>query len=190
VGRRKHGKPDPFRWNNFAVDERPATAEATASAIRRFVETFVFAVRRDRMVAMLLHKERRRREEGIQAVSKWIDPKLQFELEGRSGSPQHLQERFGELRGIIVTRPVARRQRAARSTVGALGDVENAAPMRRSTPTPRPTCKPRRARSSRGEQPDRRAGRASSSAQGWRPNIVEQQRDRYRIRDEDRAEIR
>lgn len=39
----------------------------------------------------------------IQSAYKWIDPSLlQSELDGNTGFPQHLHERFGDLRGVML----------------------------------------------------------------------------------------
>lgn len=102
VAKRRDGQPDKFQWDGFPIDDRPADPVAATSAIKRLVSTFVIASKRERVLAMLLHKDRNKRNEAIQTVYKWIGPKLQSELEGNTGFPQHLKERFGDLRGIII----------------------------------------------------------------------------------------
>lgn len=73
------------------------------------------------MLAMLLHKDRNKRNNAIKTVYKWIDPKLQSELEGNTGFPQHLKERFGDLRGIIIDDACPRRVTVAGAAVLAAG---------------------------------------------------------------------
>jgi len=94
MAKRRRGQPDKFQREGFSVDERPATEDDAASAVQRFVTTFVIGSKRERMLAMLLHKDRNKRNEAIQTVYKWIDPRLQHELPGNTGFPQHLKERF------------------------------------------------------------------------------------------------
>jgi hypothetical protein len=74
----------------------------------RFVETFVVKHKRERVQAGLLHRNQERRIEAIQSVYKWIDSTLQSELEGNTGFPQHLHERFGDLRGVMIDDRTAR----------------------------------------------------------------------------------
>ena len=102
MGRRKHGEPDRFQWGGFEIDERPAAEEAALSAVKRFVDSFVLASKRDRIESGLLHPKRLRRSETLQTLYKWLDPKTTTELEGNTGFPQHLHERFGDLRGLLL----------------------------------------------------------------------------------------
>lgn len=102
MGKRKHGKPDKFQWEGFAVDERPASEEAAAAAMLRLVKMFVIKSIREPEQAKLLHKDPRRRSHAIGYLDESIDPALQEELKGNTGFPQHLKERFGDLRGIIT----------------------------------------------------------------------------------------
>lgn len=102
MAKRRHGQPDKFQRDEFPVDDRVANEAASAAAIQRFVATFVIASKRERMLAMLSHRDRNKRNEAIQTVYKWIDPKLKSELEGNTGFPQHLKARFGDLPGIFI----------------------------------------------------------------------------------------
>lgn len=91
-----------FRQSVSAIDERPATDDAERVAVSRFVETFITKVRRERVQTGLLHGDQQRRIETIQSAYKWIDPALLSELDGNSGFPQQLHQRFGDLRGVLV----------------------------------------------------------------------------------------
>jgi len=102
MGKRRHGMPDKFQWEGFAVDERPASEDAAAAAMLRFVKMFVIKSIREPVQAKLLHKDPRRRSGAIHNLYMSIDPALQAELKGNTGFPQHLKERFGDLRGIIT----------------------------------------------------------------------------------------
>ncbi len=81
---------------------------ATSAAVQRFVMTFVDPSRRERMVTMLLHKDRNKRSEAIQHVYKWVDPTRQTELAGSAGMPDQLKKRFHELSGILIDEASAR----------------------------------------------------------------------------------
>jgi hypothetical protein len=70
--------------------------------VKRFVDTFVTKEKHERVQAGLLHRSQQRRIETIQSAYKWIDPSLQSELDGNTGFPQHLHERFGDLRGVML----------------------------------------------------------------------------------------
>ena len=102
VGKRRHGEPDKFQRSGFAIDERPASDDAALVAVKRFLEIFVTKEKRERVQAGLLHRSQERRIETIQSAYKWIDPSLQSELDGNTGFPQHLYERFGDLRGVMI----------------------------------------------------------------------------------------
>lgn len=102
MGKRRHGEPDRFQQGGFAIDERPASDDAALAAVKRFVEAFVTKEKRERVQAGLLHRSQQRRIETIQSAYKWIDPSLQSELDGNTGFPQHLHERFGDLRGVML----------------------------------------------------------------------------------------
>ncbi len=101
VSKRRHGGADQSQAGGFASDERPASDDAALAAARRFVEMFVIKAKRERMQSGLLHRNQHRRIETIQNVYRWIDPGLQSELEGSTGFPRHLHERFGDLRGVM-----------------------------------------------------------------------------------------
>ncbi len=101
MGKRRHGKPDKFQWEGFSIDERPASEEAAAAAVLRFVKLFVIKSRRERMQTRLLDKDPRRRNHAMFDIYRFIDPALQAKLDGSASFPQHLKERFGDLRGII-----------------------------------------------------------------------------------------
>ena len=73
------------------------------------------------MLSMLQHRDQNRRVDALQNVYKWIDPTLQTELEGHTGFPQHLVERFGDLRGILVDATAARHVTIAGAAVLASG---------------------------------------------------------------------
>jgi hypothetical protein len=81
----------------------------------------VIASKRDRMVTMLLNKEREKRAEAIQTVYKWVEPKRKTELVGSTGFPQHLKTRFGEILGILIDQASARRSSIAEAAVLAAG---------------------------------------------------------------------
>lgn len=102
MGKRRHGAPDRFQSSGFAIDERPASDDAALVAAQRFVEAFVTKAKRERVQTGLLHRSQRRRIEAIQSAYKWIDPSLRSELEGNTGFPQHLRERFSDLRGVMI----------------------------------------------------------------------------------------
>jgi hypothetical protein len=123
VGKRRHGEPDPFQSSGFAIDERPASDGAALVAVKRFVETFITKAKRDRVQTGLLHRTQRRRIEAIQSASKWIDPSLQSELEGNAGFPQHLRQRFGDLRGVMFDDRGARHVTVAGAAVLSTGQV-------------------------------------------------------------------
>lgn len=134
VGKRRHGEPDRFQTDGFAIDERPANDEAALAAVTRFVETFVMKTKRERVQAGLLHRNQRRRLETIQSAYKWVDPTLQSELEGNTGFPQHLHQRFGDLRGVMIDDHGARHVTVARAAVLSSGQfgsifVADSAPM-------------------------------------------------------------
>ena len=93
-----------------------ADEAAARAAVERFVTTFVEPSRRDRMVTMLLHKDRNKRCEAIQHVYKWIDPARQTELAGSVGTPEQLKKRFGELSGIVIDETSARHMTIAEAT--------------------------------------------------------------------------
>ena len=65
MGKCKHGNPENFQWEGFAVDERPASEEAAAAAMLRFVKMFVIKSIREPVQAKLLHKDPRRRSHAI-----------------------------------------------------------------------------------------------------------------------------
>jgi hypothetical protein len=121
VGKRRHGVPDKFQQSGFAIDERPASDDAALVAVKRFVETFVTRAKRERVQAGLLHRSQQRRIETIQSAYKWIDPSLQSELEGNTGFPQHLHERFGDLRGVMIDDREARHVTVAGAAVLSSG---------------------------------------------------------------------
>ena len=121
VGKRRHGEPDKFQRSGFAIDDRPASDDAALVAVKRFVETFVMKEKRERVQAGLLHRSQQRRLETIQTAYKWIDPSLQTELEGNTGFPQHLHERFGDLRGVMLDDRGARKVTVAGASVLASG---------------------------------------------------------------------
>jgi hypothetical protein len=121
VGKRRNGAPDKFQSSGFAIDERPATDDAALVAVKRFVEIFVTKAKRDRVQTGLLHPGQRRRIEAIQSAYKWIDPSLQSELEGNTGFPQHLRERFGDLRGVMIDDRGARHVTVAGAAVLSTG---------------------------------------------------------------------
>jgi hypothetical protein len=126
VGKRRHGDPDTFQSTGFAIDERPASDDAALVAVTRFVNAFVTKARRDRIQTSLLHRNQRRRIEAIHGAYKWIDPTLQSELEGYTGFPQHLRERFGDLRGVMIDDRTARHVTVAGAAVlssGRLGSI-------------------------------------------------------------------
>jgi hypothetical protein len=102
VGKRKHGEPDRFQRGGFEIDERPVDEAVAVASVKRFVETFIVAAKRERIQTHLLHHKRERRTETIQGLYKWIDPKMKTELAGNTGFPQHLHERFGDLRGVLL----------------------------------------------------------------------------------------
>lgn len=102
MGKRRHGEPDRFQPGGFAIDERPVSDDAALVAVKRFVETFVTKEKRERVQAGLLHRTQQRRIETIRSAYKWIDPSLQSELDGNTGFPQHLHERFGDLRRVML----------------------------------------------------------------------------------------
>ena len=102
MSKQRHGKPDKFQRDGFAIDERPANELDARLAVERFIAMFVNEVKRERARALLSHRDHLRRMEGIQTVYKWIDPRLQSDLEGNTGFPQHLRDRFGDLRGIVI----------------------------------------------------------------------------------------
>lgn len=91
-------------------------------AVVRFVNAFVIAAKRERMLTMVLHKDRNKRKEAIQTVYKWIDAKRQVELARNSGFPRQLTERFGDLTGVLLDESTARHvtigEAAALASVG------------------------------------------------------------------------
>jgi hypothetical protein len=108
VRRRKHGEPDHFQWSGFAINEQPASNAVARAAVKRFVALFVVENRRERAPMVLLHRDWRRRLRAIWNLSRWIDGAYSRELDGSSGSPQHLRERFGDMRGILLDERCAR----------------------------------------------------------------------------------
>lgn len=134
MGKRRHGDPDKFQSSGFAIDERPASDDAALVAVQRFVETFVTKAKRDRVQTGLLHRSQQRRIEAIQSAYKWIDASLQSELEGNTGFPQHLRERFGDLRGVMLDDRGARHVTVAGAAVLSTGQfgsifVADSSPM-------------------------------------------------------------
>jgi len=121
LGKQRHGKPDKFDREAVPIEDRKATDDAAASAVRRFVTLFVNEPKRERVLTMLLHRDRNRRCEAIQTVYKWIEPSLQTELEGNAGFPQHLRDRFAALHGIIIDETSARHSTIAAAAVLAAG---------------------------------------------------------------------
>lgn len=69
----------------------------------------------------MLHRSQQRRIEAIQSAYKWIDPSLQSELESNTGFPQHLRERFGDLRGVMLDDRGARHVTVAGAAVLSCG---------------------------------------------------------------------
>jgi hypothetical protein len=123
VAKRRPRPPEPFAWDGY---DEPADALATASAMERFVATFVVAIKRERMLGMLFHKDQGKRIEAIQTADKWIDPTLrQAELVGDTGVPRHLKRRFDDLRGILFNEDRGRHVTIAGAAVlakGAMGE--------------------------------------------------------------------
>lgn len=119
--KRRHGKPDPFQWHGIAIGERLASPEAAAAAVHRFAAMFVDERKREQTQTRLLHPDQGRRIRAIQSVYKWIDPRLQTNLEGSTGFPQHLRERFGDLPGILIDHTTARHATIAGAAILSVG---------------------------------------------------------------------
>jgi len=109
---RQH-KPDRFgEGGAFSKDEEAVDDAALREALRRFVGAFVIKSKQDR-VQTFLQGRREQRLEVLQHLPSWVIPELQTELDGNQGFPQHLQERFGSLRGVLIDDQAARRMTIA-----------------------------------------------------------------------------
>ena len=104
-------------------DHEPSSRNdaAARAAVQRFVTIFVDASRRERVAAMLVHKQREKRIAMIQTVYKWIDPAWRTELERDTGFPVQLEKRFGALLGIVIDEIGARHVTIAEAAAVAAG---------------------------------------------------------------------
>jgi len=101
VGKPRHGKPDTFGQGAvYSTASEPVDAIELAAAVDRFVQAYVLSVKRERVHGKLIG---RKRGETLRDLLAYVDPRYQTDLEGSSGFPQHLEQRFGDLRGILIS---------------------------------------------------------------------------------------
>lgn len=101
MGKPRHGKPDPFGHGAvYSTASEPVDAAELAAAVDRFVQAYVLAAKRERVHGKLIGPKR---GDMLQGLLAYVDPRYQTDLEGSSGFPQHLQERFGDVRGILIS---------------------------------------------------------------------------------------
>jgi len=113
VGKRGKGKPDRAgEAEQFSTDEEPIEDADLEKAIERFIDAFVIKTKQER-AGLLLRARSERRDETLQRLPSWVAPGLQTELEGNADSPQHVQRRFGALRGVLIDYRGARRMTIA-----------------------------------------------------------------------------
>lgn len=100
MGKPRHGKPDRFgEGGGFSTAIEPVEDVELVAAIDRFVQAYVIEEKRPRVHGKLIGPKRGDTLRGLHAV---IDAKYSTDLEGNAGFPQHVQERFGDMRGILV----------------------------------------------------------------------------------------
>jgi len=98
VGKPRHGKPDPFGQGAvYSTASEPVDAIELAAAVDRFVQAYVLSVKRERVHGKLIG---RKRGETLRDLLAYVDPRYQTDLEGSSGFPQHLEQRFGDLSAL------------------------------------------------------------------------------------------
>ena len=122
MGKPRHGKPDPFGQGvRHATLTEPADAVALGAAVERFVQAYVFKAKREHVVGKLLGPNR---GDTLRGLMSFVDSSYTTDLEGSTGFPQHLQERFGDLEGIFITERRAYKATivAASYTAQELGD--------------------------------------------------------------------
>ena len=102
MGRRRHGEPDRFgQGAGVSPESRDVDVSVVEAAVKRFVATFVLKSKRERAQRFLLgHPERR--IETLEQLPDWVEPSSRSDLDGNAGFPQHVQTRFGDLRGVLV----------------------------------------------------------------------------------------
>ena len=102
MGKRRHGKPDRFgQGGGFSQESRDVDASAVETAVMRFVATFVLKSNRKRAQRLLLGRPERLIET-LQELPEWVEPSSRSDLDGNTGFPQHVQKRFGDLRGVLM----------------------------------------------------------------------------------------
>jgi hypothetical protein len=107
VGKPRHGKPDPFGHGaRYSTTNDLADAAELSAAVESFVEAYVIKAKRERVLGKLLGPHRGDTLRGLIAV---VDPRYQIDLEGSTGFPQHLEERFGDLHGVLIAERAAYR---------------------------------------------------------------------------------
>jgi hypothetical protein len=101
VGKPRHGKPDPFGHGSvYSTASEPVDDVELAAAVDRFVQAYVIKSKRERVHGKLIGPKRGDTLRGLLA---FVDPNYRTELERSAGFPQHLQERFGDLCGILIS---------------------------------------------------------------------------------------
>ena len=101
VGKPRHGKPDPFGHGAaYSTASEPVDDVELAASVDRFVQAYVLAAKRERVRGKMIGPKR---GETLRGLLAYVDPRFKTDLEGSSGFPQHLQERFGNLRGILIS---------------------------------------------------------------------------------------
>lgn len=100
IRKRKHGKPN--RFQHLEVSRKAVSEEEVGEAIRTFIMQFVSVEKRARASLFLLQPTKR--SQGIGDLFSWLDQSVVSILKGSEGFPQHLEERFGALCGILVMR--------------------------------------------------------------------------------------
>lgn len=96
--RKKEAVPSPFQWR--PVDAALADDATVEKLVREFIHHFVERSRRERAELYLLNRSKRAR--GLCDLWKWLEPDATEELGGAVGFPQHLDEGFPGVRGVLL----------------------------------------------------------------------------------------
>jgi hypothetical protein len=103
VGKPRHGKPDRFgEGGGFSIKTEPVDDVELAAAVDGFVEAYVFETKRARVRKDILGRGEKRAS-ALENLPGAIPAAFQTPIIGKAGFPQHVQERFGDLRGVLVT---------------------------------------------------------------------------------------
>ena len=82
------------------VNSSPIDESAVRATLAEFIRLFIRKDKRSRAEIFLLDPTKRR--EGLRHAWSWLDASKTDQLSGSAGFPQHLEERFGGMKGVFI----------------------------------------------------------------------------------------